>query len=289
MADRQTIPKQHLGIEKFDMDIPYAQGTKFLDRVHAINLSLPEDSPLAGKPLRFSVFNGELKTYIRGKSEIVADIEEKPRPDNPEYGPDRTIVQVYDEDGNPISRKNRGGGGGNYRRSLEEDLALEAVKRRSIEAQASMNQVGRLLTSPTEVTLEEMCLTPEDWTRILGKYWKLVEQGFDNYVEKPPQEKPPITSDKPQGQRQRSSSAKSVSKDGPPSKDPIKHIGDLFTRASKLDPAVTPAEVQTAMGLNPGEPIDESKFEEAWERAQGISEAKKNQAAVQEAEQLPFS
>lgn len=275
----RMIPKQRLEIVNIEIDVPYSQGAKQLDRVQAVNLSLPEGDPLAGKPLRMTIFNAELKPFIRGKKGIVADIEERPR-DNSDYGPDRTIVQAYDDQGQPVSRK-QGGGGGYQRRSLEDDLALEAVKRRSIEGQTAVAQVGALLTSQTDVNLEELALAAEAWARILGKYWKAVERGLDNYLADPPAKtqaekladrKPPATRQRPQeGQGTASRPAADPKPTAPPT-DPIKHVGDLLTRASKLKPPVLPPALCQAFQV--GDVKEIKDLEAAWKKAQEISKAR---------------
>lgn len=269
----RTLPKQRLSIVNCELDVPYSQGTKFLDRVQAVNLSLAEDDPLHDKPLRMTIFNGDLKTFVRGKTDIIADVEERPRPDS-EYGPDRTIVQVYDDQGQPVSRKQ---GGGGYRRSLEDDLVLEGVKRRSIEGQTAVAQVGALLTSPSDVNLEELALDAETWSRILGKYWKAVEKGLDNYLADPPPQAAKTTqasASKPrqaaQDKRRAAPPSDKVSEDKSPPADPVKHVGDLLTRANKV--GVTPAEVGSVCGVT--KPAEIKDLDEAWKKVQEFAKSK---------------
>jgi len=284
MADRPkgtTLSKQRLQLDHFELDVPYSQGTKQLDRVQAVNLSLPEGDPLANKPLRMTIFNQELKTFVRGKGSIIADVEERPRPES-DYGPDRTIVQVYDDQGQPVSRKQPGGGGGSWKRSLEDDLALEGVKRLSIEGQTAIAQVGNLLTCQSDVNLEELALDPETWARILGKYWKAVEQSLDNFLAgptkttaaKPAQATAAKPDQRPPGQRQAAPPSAEVSKDPPPPANPVKHVGDLLTRAGKLVPPVNPAEVATACGVT--RPDELKDLEAAWKKVQAYSKKKAN-------------
>jgi len=268
-----TLSKQRLQLDHFEIDVPYSQGTKSLDRVQAVNLSLPDDNPLAGKPLRMTIFNQELKTFVRGKSTIVADVEERPRPES-EYGPDRTIVQVYDDQGNPVSRKQPGGGGGYQRRSLEDDLVLEGVKRLSIEGQTAIAQVGERLADILKVPSAEWGrhgLDEETWKRILGKYWKAVEKGLDNYLAPPPTTaaKPPQAA---QDKRQAADKPAAVSTDKPPAAEPIKHAGDLLTRAAKLEPPVTRDDLVVALGITDLTEIKD--LQAAWKKAQEISAAK---------------
>jgi len=289
MADRRLLPKRNLEIVHAEIDVPYKQNTKYLDRVQAKDWSLPDNSPLAGKPLRMTIFSDTLKHYVRGKTNIIADVEERDRPDS-EYGPDRTIVQVYDEEGEPVSKKNRGGGGGNYRWSLEDDLALEMVKRRSIEGQTAIAQVGQVLTSPSDIPGEDLGIDEEGWKRVLGKYWAAVEKGLDNYLDDSPIT-PSKAPDSAQDKRQPPSRGEAVSNDQPADSEPIKHVGDLLTRSSKLNPPVKRDDLLIACNVSdPSEIVD---LEAAWKLARGISETKKNsnsKATVdQETEQLPFT
>jgi hypothetical protein len=174
-----VYPKQQLEIVDYESNIPYGQGGKTLDRVTAKNYSLAQEDPLYGKPLRYTVFNGELKDLLNAKGggfRFMADVEERPRPDKPDYGPDRTIVQVY-VNGEPVSKK-KGGPSGGYRRSLEEDLALEAVKRRSIEGQVAIAQVASFMLAEKV----PWYLTNEDFDRIGRKFWRAVEKSLDNFL-----------------------------------------------------------------------------------------------------------
>lgn len=275
-----TLSKQRLGIDNVEIDVPYSQGTKQLDRIHAANLSLPEDNPLHGKPLRFTVFNGELKTFIRGKNSIVADVEERPRPES-EYGPDRTIVQVYDDQGQPVSRKQPGGGGGGWKRSLEDDLALEAFKRVSIEGQTAVAQVGERLGDILKVPPAEwprFGLDEATWKRVLAKYWKAVEKGLDNYLAPTPTVSKPASapgspSRKAQdGQGTAQPPAQVSSDQGKAEAPSFKNFGELLTRANKLSPPVSRAELMGALGLKEGSPAP--NLAEAWKKAQAISAGK---------------
>lgn len=274
----RLVPKQKIEITHFELDVPYSQGTKFLDRVQAINLSLADDHALAGKPLRMTIFNQAVKTFIRGKNHAVVDIEERDRPDNPEYGPDRTIVQAYDDEGKPVSTK-QGGGGGYRGRSLEDDLALEAVKRRSIEGQTSVAQVGAFLAAGNEIAGETLGISPDDWNRIVGKYWKAVERGLDNYLDgpppqpaKPPQDKPPASRQAAQDKQGKADKPAAVSEDQAPPSDPIKHVGDLLTRSSKLKPPVGGPDLCKAFSVLDVREITD--LEAAWKKAQEISASK---------------
>jgi len=277
------VPKQQLEIVKYEADIPYSGGTKALDRIHAKNLSLAEDHALFDKTLRLTVFNGDLKTFLRGKGEtavVIADIEERPRPDNPEYGPDRTIVQVY-QDGKPVSVKKPGGGGYGkspeiVRLEHELDLELEGVKRRSIEGQTAIAQVGTVLTGPTPIPGEDLGIDEDGWKRILGKYWQGIERGLDNYLAPQPAKTttaPPKPDQRPQGDQQGAEKETAVSNDAPPPGGPIKHVGDLLTRATKLDPPVTRLDFQEVLSIN--DPKEITDLEGAWKTAQELSAARR--------------
>lgn len=265
----RLIPKQKLEIVNAELDVPYSQGTKFLDRVQAVNLSLADGDPLAGKPLRMTIFNQSVKTFVRGKTHVVADVEERDRPDS-EYGPDRTIVQAYDEEGKPVSTKQGGGGGGYQRRSLEDDLALEAFKRVSIEGQTAVAQVGAALISPW--AFDKAGITEEDWKRIVGKYWKAVEKGLDNYLAAPKPAAPaPAARQTPQGQRQPTEKPDQVSSDQASAEASFKNLGELLTAAAKLKPPVTRAEILGACHATEPSQLD---LKEAWKKAQAISAGK---------------
>ena len=264
--------KQQLEVVNYEGDVSYGNQGKTLDRLTAKNHSLPHDDPLYGKPLRMTIFNPDLRSFLCSKEigfGFFADVEERERPDKPEYGPDRTIVQVY-IDGKPISQKKQGGGGGYQRRSLEDDLALEAVKRRSIEGQTAIAQVGTVLTCPTPVPGEDLGIDEEGWKRILGKYWQAVEKSLDNFLADPPK---PVQ--KPQDKQGTREKTETVSKDAPPVTDPIKHVGDLLTRSLKLKPPVTRDEL--CVGLSINDPKEIKDLEAAWKTVQGLSATKAKQ------------
>jgi len=279
MADKKQLSKQKLEIVNIEIDVSYSQGTKQLDRVQAKNLSLPEGDPLQGKSLRMTIFNKDLKSFVRGKTVIIADVEETERP-NTEYGPDRTIVQVYDDQGNPVSRKQGGGGGGGYqRRSLEDDIALENVKRRSIEGQTAMSQVGQLVLAIAQgATVEGVGLDQETFKRLEAKYWQGVEKGLDNYLTQPqPAKRTTGTTSKPDqrppGQQQAAPKSEAVSKDPPTNPDPVKNVGDLLTRANKV--GVNPAKVGEICGVQ--DVKDLKDLDECWTKVQAkVAESKKD-------------
>jgi hypothetical protein len=289
-----VFPKQQLEIVQAPTEKPYGTSGKTLVTLNAKNNSLFEGDPLIGKALKYTAFNISLKAYIlklKVGTCFLADIEERDRP-NSEYGPDRNIIQIYVEN-KPISVKK--GSGGGFRRSLEDDLALEAVKRRSIEGQTAVAQVGNFLTCPTPIEFDDLEISKEDWTRILRKYWKAIEKSLDNYLDlkteyldvttfggpKATYAVLPTAHEDAQGKRQAAAPPAIVSDDTLPTSDPIKHAGDLLTRALKLKPPVTREDLCVAFGIN--DPSEIADLESAWEAAQELSELAK---AKQEAEKI---
>jgi len=266
MADNRVFPKQQIEIVQVQDPKPYSGGAKFLLPVMAKNLSLQEGDPGVGKSWKYTVFNQALQDHIKPLqpgARFLADIEERDRPDS-EYGPDRNIVQIY-VDGKPVSQKT---GGGGYRgRSLEDDLVLENVKRRSIEGQTAIAQVGNVLACPTPIPGEALGIDEEGWFRILGKYWQAIERSLDNFLADPPK---PVQ--KPQDKSQGTAPSEKVTKDTTPLTDPIKHVGDLLTRAKNLKPPV--ARDELCVGLNINDPKEIKDLEAAWKTAQELSAAK---------------
>jgi len=271
MANK-VFPKQQLEIVQVQESKSYGTAGKTLLPVMAKNLSLAEGEPGFGKSWKYTVFNQDLQDHIKGLKvgdRRLCDIEERERPDS-EFGPDRNIVQIY-VDGNPVSQKKGGGAGGGWKgRSLEDDLALEAVKRRSIEGQTAIAQVGLALTCPTPIPAEALGIDSEAWFRILDKYWQAVEKGLDNYLTDPPK---PVQ--KPQDKQGTREKTETVSKDAPPVTDPIKHVGDLLTRSLKLKPPVTRDEL--CVGLSINDPKEIKDLEAAWKTVQGLSATKAKQ------------
>ena len=261
------MPKQQLEIVQVQEAKGYAGGSKFLLPVMAKNLSLPEGDPMVGKGLKYTVFTQDLQDHIKGLevgARFLADIEERPRPES-DFGPDRNIVQIYVE-GQPVSKKKPGGGGGGYRgRSLEEDLVLEGVKRRSIEGQTAMAQVGNALTCPTPIPGEDLGLEVEAWSRILGKYWQAVERSLDTFLsgtsgagQTPPEARQTTQDANPGDQK-----GNKVSKPPPPPlAKAIEHVGDFMTRCSHLDPPISRAEVCTIFSVK--DPAEIKDLNAAW-------------------------
>jgi hypothetical protein len=267
-------PKQHLEIVQIHEEKAYGTGGKTLLPLNAKNLSLPDGDPLVGKSLKHTIFNPELKEWVKTQAvgaRFLADIEERERPDKPDYGPDRTIVQIYVQ-GEPVSKKKGGGSWGKspeiVRLEHELDLELEGVKRRSIEGQTAIAQVGALIAVPG--TFEPFGIDKEAWLRILGKYWRAVEKGLDNYLAepkktqaaKPPQDTAPKPVQKPQETKLAVDKSAEVSKDTPPTANPIKHVGDLLTRANKK--GLNPAAVAEILGVSEVKNI--GNLNEAWSK-----------------------
>jgi hypothetical protein len=184
----KVYTKQQLEVIQVLDEKPYGQNGKALLPLMAKNLSLAQDDPLYGKAIKFTVFSDSLKAHLAGKAvgyRFLADVEERERPDS-QYGPDRTVIQIY-VDGQPVSQKKGGGGYGKSPETIrlehELDMELEGVKRRSIEGQTAVAQITALLALPKP--LETFHLDGDTAKRILNKYWQAVERGLDNYLAEP--------------------------------------------------------------------------------------------------------
>ena len=141
------------------------------------------------------------------------------------------------------------------------------MKRRSIEGQTAIAQVGLALTCPTPIPAEALGIDDEGWFRILDKYWKAVEKSLDNFLADPPK---PVQ--KSQDSRQGAETSEKVAKDSTPLTAPIKHVGDLLTRALNLKPPVTREELCVSMSIN--NPSEIKDLEAAWKTAQELSATK---------------
>ena len=284
-TDRIVFPKQQLEIVQVQEPKGYGTAGKELLPIMAKNLSLQEGDPGRGKSWKYTVFNQALQDYIKPLAvgaRFLADIEERERPDS-QYGPDRNINQIY-VDGNPVSQKQ--GGGGWKGRSLEDDLVLEGVKRRSIEGQTAIAQVGNVLTCPTPIPGEALGIDEESWNRILGKYWQAIERSLDTFLGMKteyvdvtvfggPKESvavPPKRDQKPQDKQGKADKPAAEPKDTTPPSDPIKHVGDLFGRAQKLKPPVTRDDLVVAMNVQEVSEIKD--LEAAWKFAQEMSKSR---------------
>ena len=286
-TEKKTLSKRNLELRGPLEPKHYgAEGQKTLHKFPAVDKGLPAEHPMVGKPITFTVFSDTLTEYLKGLEQgtlFAADYEVKPRPET-EYGPDFTIVQVYKPDGSPVSQK-RGGGqggqGGGYRRP-EDDLALEAVKRRSIEGQTAISQVMAILLCDRPLD-KEKCLSfgedtglgiaEEDLKRVVKKTWQAVERQLDNYLAGAPTSASPQTARQThQDDRQPTRSRKKepedkgngqgASQDTAEAVVDIKHAGDLLTHAGKLEPPVTRAEILEIMSVN--DPQEITDLAGAW-------------------------
>ena len=115
--------------------------------------------------------------------------------------------------------------------------------------------------------MEGVGIDVETFKRLEVKYWQAVEKGLDNYLTDPPK---PVQ--KPQDKKQAAQTSEKVSKDAPPITDPIKHIGDLLTRAGKLTPPISKDEL--CVGLSVNDQSEITDLEAAWKTAQELSKAK---------------
>lgn len=301
-----VYPKQQLEIVKILEEKPYGQSGKSLLPIMAKNLSLPEGDPMKDKYQKHTVFNEELKTYIKPLevgARFFADIEEHERPDS-EYGPDRNIVQVY-VNGEPVSKKK---GGGNFGKSpdivrLEYQLkaVLEAYERRSIEGQSAIAQVGNLLITAGKTTAEDLGLTDAELKGIKGKYWKAIEKSLDAFlvntspkIGSEPAGKPTSAPGKGQDKQGAAPKTDQVSTDPKKSEAvPFKNIGEVLTRATKLKPPVSRKELLDGLKVEDTSQI--ADLDAAWKVAEEVSwkkheaaskQTKTESAAVKEAEEL---
>lgn len=282
-----VFPKQQLELVQVLEEKSYGTFGKTLLPVMAKNLSLTEEDPLRGKALKYVIFNPTLQAHVKSldalDSRFLADIEERQRPDT-EYGPDRTINQIYVK-GEPVSKPgSKGGGYGKspeiVRLEHELDLELEGVKRRSIEGQTAVAQVGVLLTSPTPIPGEDLGIDEEGWKRILGKYWQAIEKGLTNYLAPSPikktREPASNASQGPQDKQQAAEGPVEVAKGTPPVTDPIKHVGDLLTRGLKLVPPITRGDFLEFLELN--DPKEITDLEGAWKKALEVSASRRTKS-----------
>lgn len=260
-TDKKTFPKQQLEIVQVQEVKSYSGGAKFLLPVMAKNLSLDEKDPLRDKPLKYTVFNQELQDHIKPLAvgaRFLSDIEERDRPDS-EFGPDRNIVQIY-VDGKPVSKK---AGGGGYRgRTLEEDIILENLKRRSADGQTAITQVGLALTCPTPIPGEDLGIDEEDWSRIVGKYWQAVEKSLDNFLAEPTGGPMPEARQRPQDKQENADKPAAVSKDPPPPSGKVQHVGDFMTRCKNMDPPLSRTDICTIFSVK--DPAEIPDLDAAW-------------------------
>ncbi|MDD5339300.1 MAG: hypothetical protein PHG35_07840 [Dehalococcoidales bacterium] len=136
--ENKVYGKQQLEIVNYTKDAAQ-YGSRdprpYLDRVTVKNLSLAHDDPLYGKMLEMAIFSDSIKAFVSGLAKggrFYADVEERVR-DNERMS--YSIVQAYDN-GEPVSVKKKGGGGG-YGKSTETvQLEIDAKFRNTALMQA---------------------------------------------------------------------------------------------------------------------------------------------------------
>ncbi|MFA5429884.1 MAG: hypothetical protein WC329_01840 [Candidatus Omnitrophota bacterium] len=118
--ENKVYGKQQLEIVNYTKDAAQ-YGSRdprpYLDRVTVKNLSLAHDDTLYGNMLEAAIFSDSIKAFVSGLAKggrFYADVEERMR-DNERMS--YSIVQAYDN-GEPVSVKKKGGGGG-YGKSTE--------------------------------------------------------------------------------------------------------------------------------------------------------------------------
>jgi hypothetical protein len=218
---------------------------------------LEHGTALVDKPLRFVAFHESLQTFVKGLAPnaiFSVDYEEKAREDNPDYPPDRTIVQIYKADGSPVYvDQNRGGGfqgkggGGSYGRTpesvrLEYSLKaqIENMTRVSIEGQTAVAQAGALILAIAQgAKAEGIGIDLVAFKRIETKYWQAVEKGLDALIAAKPLviTAPPAAAPRQAGQQAPATAPAGSSAPAqappPPAWPALKNAGELMTRAAK--------------------------------------------------------
>ncbi len=246
MADKILLSKRNLYLVAVMEPKPYGNKTpqKTLLPFTAKDLSLEHGTALVDKPLRFVAFHESLQTFVKGLAPnaiFSVDYEEKAREDNPDYPPDRTIVQIYKADGSPVYvDQNRGGGfqgkggGGSYGRTpesvrLEYSLKaqIENMTRVSIEGQTAVAQAGALILAIAQgAKAEGIGIDLVAFKRIETKYWQAVEKGLDALIAA----KPLVITTPPAAAPAGSSAPAQVKAPAWPA---LKNAGELMTRAAK--------------------------------------------------------
>ena len=246
----KKLSKRNLEIIEVRPEKEFGQDGKKLLPLMARDLSLPQDDPLSGKGIDFVIFISALKDYMTSTPTkvIIVDYEERPNK-NPEYGPNRSIQQIY-VNGEPVSRKKQGWG-----KSAEIVRLENELKARSIEATVAVKEIGLLIR---EASTNGQVIDPNDkrLNRIIDKYWQTVELMLDNYT------KPPV-------KRTERPPARQPAKTASPDEGLIKNAGDLLTRASKLNPPVSTAEILSMFSVN--KVTDITDLDKAWETIQGLT------------------
>jgi hypothetical protein len=281
-TEKRTLSKRQLELTAPITAKTYGpEGAKTLWKFGAVDRSLPEGHPRVGKAIGFTTFNTSLKDHLEGLemgAAFVGDYEVKPRPDKPEYGPDITLIQIYVDD-KPVSQKKDRGGGGGYRgRSLEEDLALERIKRVSIEGQNGVGHVIAVIAAGPEAAKNaSVYFGTERWTAIVDRAAAVLERQLDGYLNgSGPAATPQKPPDTPPADRQRARKSEAAPPDPKPqpatSDGPgtpgvevgmeIRTVGDLFTAAGKLKPPISREGVLELCGVS--QPTQIQNLNYAW-------------------------
>ena len=241
----KKFAKRNLEIIDIKPERGFGQDNKTLLPLMARDLSLPKDDPLYDKGLEFVIFISVLKEYMTSTPTkvIIADYEERPS-NNPEYGPNRSIQQIY-VNGEPVSRKKMG-----YGKSAEIVRLENELKARSIEATVAVKEIGMILRGDKDIL--GLGIDVENFAKISNKYWQAINTMLDNYLKAP--QKPPARQPVPMS--------------APVSDGLIKNAGDLLTRASKLDPPKSPADVLTILSV--GRMSEIPDLDVAWKVIQGV-------------------
>jgi hypothetical protein len=301
MADKKLLAKRSLCLVQVLEPKAYGQKGKSLLPFTAKDLSLEHGGPLVDKHLRFVAFNQVLQDFVKTlkPDEIFkVDYEEQEREGQPDYPPDRTVVQIYKADGTPVLVNpqgfNKGGFQGRSPESIRLEYSLKAQienqERISIEGQTAINQIGLVLFNPAHDKMPQsfIQLNEAERTRLIEKYWKAVEKALDAYLAAKPLEikaPPPaaVPANTPgkaqdgQGKDQKPAAVSSVTTppDAPPAANepPVfENIGKLLTAAGKLKPPVTRAELLQVYKVT--DPAQIKDLGDAWRKVQDISKAK---------------
>lgn len=280
--DKQMLSKRKLEIVKIHEDKPYGDGGKSLLPVNARDLSLPENSSLHGKSLRFVVFNPALVEFIKKlipEDVLLADYEEQPSK-NADYPNNLNIVQIYDDKGNPISVKKFGGGYNRGGKSPEEIASIET----QVAVKVIFGYAAEYLKlgSPLGPKIAELLDLAADWCEKKLRY-------------RPPPPKPEPA--KPEPPRYSPERSTNVAKPNEPSQDKkegvakgepteslVKHAGNLMERAFKLDPPIKRDEVLTILSINDMKEITD--LQAAWSSILEYHRGNQKETAEQGADKL---
>jgi hypothetical protein len=249
MAEKKLLSKRNLYLVQVGEPKPYGTNGKSLLPFNAKDLSLEHGGPLVDKSLRFVAFQEPLQQFVKAlKANDIfqVDYEEVERPGS-EYGPDRTVVQIYKADGKPVLVQGQQKGGGFPGRSPESirleysfKAQIESAERVSIEGQTAIAQVGTWLLNPEALT---KTLSQDQVDRIVKKYWAAVEKALDAFLAaKPLVLAQPTTAAVPgnapgkaQEGQGKAVQAEKVSTPPPPTWPALKNVGELLTRAAKYN------------------------------------------------------